>query len=318
MTSDFDPPTRLSRADDAAARTLLRSALTDAPSGDARSASIARVLTEHRQRRARRGLVWAGAGAGAAIAVAAALALWLRPKAPAEVLVAREQRSAPSALVRGAALPPPSASAPAIPPELQACTPAVRAAGGSPLIDDFEDGDTRIAVLEHRAGFWSSTSDGTGTQWPSLGGVLPMSRIPGGRGSSQFGIHVRGTRFTKWGVILSTDLSARRCYDASVYGGVAFWMRGKGRVDFIAKMTQIAPEEYGGSCTHDCYDGHHVTIELSSTWQEHRVPWADLKQKGFGQAVPFDPRSLLALELTTPPEQTPYDYWLDDMRFLER
>ncbi len=316
MTAEFEQaPPRLSRSDDAEARALVDSARADVPDARLRSASVARVLGERRQQRARRRRAWARAGVGASLAVAAALALWLQRKAPTETLVARELRPMPSALASGAAFPAPSASA--LPPELQPCSPAVHATGGSPLIDDFEDNDTRIAPLEHRAGFWSSTSDGTGKQWPPMGGVLQLSRIPGGRGASQFGIHLRGSKFSKWGVLLSADLSARRCYDASAYAGIAFWIRGKGHLEFGPKMTQIAPEEYGGSCTHDCYDGHRITVALSSDWQEVRVPWALLKQKGFGQPVPFDPHSLLSLEFLVLPEQTPYDYWIDDVRFLE-
>jgi len=48
------------------------------------------------------------------------------------------------------------------------------------------------------------------------------------------------------------------------------------------------------------------------------VTWAELKQRGFGQAVPFDPRSLLSLELSVDPEQTPFDFWVDDVSFLAR
>jgi len=59
-------------------------------------------------------------------------------------------------------------------------------------------------------------------------------------------------------------------------------------------------------------------VSLSKNWQEQRVTWAELEQKGFGQVVPFDPRSLLSLEFMIAPEQTPFDLWIDDVRFLER
>ena len=312
MTSD---PERLARGEDRDAAELLRSARLDAPEPELRVASMSQVLADYRQQRARRRLSWGALGS--AVAAAAALALWLGLHPAPDTPVLRELRLSASAVVRGAA-PPPSNSAPTLPADLQPCTPAVRAEGAASLIDDFEDADARIAPLEHRAGFWSTSSDGTGTQWPPLGGVFPMSRIPGGRGDSKFALHVRGGKFSKWGVLVASDFSARRCYDASVYGGLAFWARGRGHVDVSAKMTQVAPAEYGGSCTHDCYDGHRATITLSSQWQEERITWAELKQKGYGQALPFDPHSLLSLEFNVSPEQTPFDYWIDDVRFLER
>lgn len=312
MTPD---PERLSAGEDPAARELLRSARLDAPEPEQRAVITSNVLAEHRQRRARQHRAWAVLGTVGALA--ASLALWLRLHPAPETPLAREARSSSSSVVRASAAPS-SSAAPALPPDLQPCTPAVRAEGTAPLIDDFEDNDTRIAPLEHRAGFWSTSNDGTGSEVPAPGGVFPMSRIPGGRGTSRFALHVRGGKFNKWGVLLSADLSARRCYDASAYGGLAFWARGRGHVDIIAKMTQTAPEEYGGSCTHDCYDGHRKTIDLSSQWHEERITWGELKQKGFGPPLAFDPRSLLALEFNLVPEQTPFDYWIDDLRFLPR
>ena len=311
MTSE---PERLSASEDAAARELVRSARADGPDPEPRAAVMSSVLAEYRQRRARQRLGWAVLGSVAALA--ASLALWAGVHRGPETSLAREVRSSSSSVVRVA--PPRAASSTALPPDLEPCTPAVRAEGNAPLIDDFEDGDARIAPLEHRAGFWNTSNDGTGLEVPSPGGPFPVSRIPGGRGASRFALHVRGGKFSKWGVALSTDLSARRCYDASAYGGIAFWARGRGHVDIIAKMTQTAPEEYGGSCTHDCYDGHRTTIELSSQWHEERITWAELKQKGFGPPLTFDPRSLLGLEFSSMPAQTPLDYWIDDLRFLPR
>jgi hypothetical protein len=312
VTSD---PERLIAAEDPALRELVRSARADGPEPELRAASMSSVLAEYRQRRARRRL--AGAALGSVAALAAVFALWLRFHPTPETQLAREVPSSSSRNV-ATALPPRASSARALPPELQPCTPAVRADGSAPLIDDFEDADTRIAALEHRAGFWSTSNDGTGSEVPAPGGAFPMSRIPGGRGTSQFALHVRGGKFSKWGVLLSADLSARRCYDASAYGGLAFWARGRGRVDVIAKMTQTAPEEYGGSCTHDCYDGHRKTIDLSGQWHEERITWAELEQRGFGPPLAFDPHSLLALEFNSLPENTPFEYWIDDLRFLPR
>jgi hypothetical protein len=256
---------------------------------------------------------------GAGVGLAALVALWLRVGPLQDTPLAREQRPLPSqsAAAAPAASDAHAANAPNT-SELEPCTPAMRAAGNEPLIDDFEDDDARIAPLEHRAGFWSAFNDNTASQRPTLRGPLAMTRIPGGRGSSRFALHTSGGKFRKWGALLAAEFSARRCYDASAYAGLTFWARGRGSFNVVVKMTQIAPEEYGGSCTHDCNDSHRALVSLTSTWQEKRVTWAELEQKGFGQVVPFDPRSLLSLELTVAPEQTPFDFWVDDVRFLER
>jgi len=307
-------PPRLAHSAAPDARELVRSARNEAPSALTRKASMAHVLLRYRRRRSRQRLVWAVLGSG--VGLAALVALWLRFNPRQEIVLVRERGS--TANQRSTVAPVPSSSPHTLVPELELCTPAMRAAGSQPLIDDFEDDDARIAPFEHRAGFWSASNDNTATQWPSLGRQLAMTRIPGGRGTSRFALHTSGGKFTKWGALLAADFSARRCYDASAYGGLAFFARGRGSFNVVAKMTQIAAEEYGGSCSHDCYDSHRATVSLSSNWQEQRVTWAELKQKGFGQVVPFDPRSLLSLEFTVAPEQTPFDFWVDDVRFLER
>lgn len=315
-------PPRLAHSAASDARELVRSTRLDVPSAGAREVAVEQVLQRYRRRRTFNRA--AASASAAALAVAAAVLLWRRSNPPSETPLAREQPSLPSqsAAVPAIASPaprplaPPSASGRAT--ELAPCTPAMRAAGNEPLIDDFEDDDARIAPLEHRAGFWSSSNDGTGKQRPAPGGPLAMAKIPGGRGASHFALHTSGSKFTKWGALVAADFSPRRCYDASAYAGLAFFVRGRGTFNVVAKMTQVAPEEFGGSCTHDCFDTHRTTISLTPDWQERHVTWAELQQKGFGQVVPFDPHSLLSLEFSVAPEQTPFDFWIDDVRFLAR
>lgn len=313
-------PPRLAHSAAPDARELVRSTRRDAPSPATRELAVEQVLLRYRRRRAAVRVGWVALSAS--VALAAGAVLWIRANSPPELQLARELPIAPS---QSAAALPASGTAPAPTPsasvravELEPCTPAMRATGNEPLIDDFEDDDARIASLEHRAGFWSASNDNTGKQRPAPGGPLAMTRIPGGRGASHFALHTSGNKFTKWGALLAADFSPRRCYDASAYAGLVFFARGRGSFNVVAKMTQIAPEEFGGSCKHDCYDSHRATIPLTNDWQEHRVTWAELEQKGFGQKVPFDPRSLLSLEFTVAPEQTPFDLWIDDIRFLQR
>jgi len=328
MSQPPSQPPRLAQSAAPDARELVRSTRGDAPDAATREVAEEQVLLRYRRWRIRQRVAWVALGTG--IGAAALAGLWLRENPTPETVPAREQGSARTQSGTAAQtplpvevpvpahepVPAPRASTRAL--ELEPCTPAMRARGNEPLIDDFEDNDARIAPLEHRAGFWSASNDNTATQRPAPGGPLSIARIPGGRGSSQFALHTSGAKFTKWGALLAADFSARRCYDASAYAGIRFFARGRKSFNVVAKMTQIAPEEHGGSCTHDCSDSHRKSVALSENWQEVRVTWAELEQKGFGQAVPFDPRSLLSIEFTVAPEQTPFDFWVDDLRFLER
>ena len=186
------------------------------------------------------------------------------------------------------------------------------------MIDDFEDGDSRLRISDKRAGYWLTFNDGTGKQEPRAGSTLVANRIPGGRGDSHFGLHSSGSRFSKWGAALSVELSPRRCYDASASAGITFWARGQAHLRVAVKMTQVIGEEYGGSCVENCYDTHGVERSLTANWRQYQVRWEELTQQGSGPVLPFDAHSLFALEFGVPGGRPPYDFWIDDVSFIPR
>ncbi len=291
-------------------RELLRSADDDRPATGVKEAAIAAVRSRHEhERRARRrsGLV----AAAATMSLAAGVTLLARDRAPAPKL--RPEPPVASGVTSAS----PSPSATPAPSPSSNCTPVASGSGDYPLIDDFEDGDSRLLLADKRAGSWVVFNDGTGQQQPRAGSSFPAARIPGGRGASRFGLHTQGSKFKKWGATLSVELSPRRCYDASAYAGIAFWARGQGRDRVAVKMTQVVGEEFGGSCVRDCYDGHGVDRTLTRDWQRYEVRWGDLSQAGFGAPLSFDSRSLFSVEFAVGSNQ-PFDYWIDDLSFLTR
>lgn len=290
---------------------LLRSAAEDRPLPELQRAAMAAVLSQ--QRRERQQSARRRVALGAVVALAAGAALFVRAQARSPELAAEPPPSAHPTPVA----PPPSASVAPVSP-LAPCVPPSVGSGHDPLIDDFEDGDTRLIVTDKRAAYWIVFNDGTGVMQPRTGGVFPADRIPGGRGQSRFGLHTRGGKFSKWGSGLSFELSPRRCYDASAYAGVAFWARGQAQLRVAAKMTQVVAEEFGGSCVKDCFDGHGAERLLTKDWQRYEVRWEELAQSGHGLAVPFDPHSLFGVDFTIPAGRPPFDYWLDDVAFIER
>ena len=288
-------------------QSLLGSADEDRPSAAARNAALAHVVSEHRAQR-RRAL---GIGlAAVALAAAAALPLLLRHE-PQPMPLTAEPHTSVQASSR-ALSPSPSGASPFV-----QCTPLAVATGESPLIDDFEDGDAHVPAVEQRIGQWLIFNDGTGTQFPRPGTADP-TRIVGGRGPSHFARHSAGGKFSKWGASLSFEFNPRHCYDASAYGGLEFWARGRGEIRLIVKMTQVIAEEFGGSCSHDCYDGHAKRIKLSRDFQHFVVRWSELSQTGFGTPLAFDARSLDAIDFSVLPEETPFDFWIDDVSFIPR
>jgi len=208
---------------------------------------------------------------------------------------------------------------PALPPAPLACPELVIAHGDQPLIEDFESEDSRVLPLDGRSGGWMTYDDETGKQSPPGRSALFPSKIPGGRGRSQHGLHVTGGKFTLWGVTFGAELANASCYDASAYAGVDFWAKGPGKLRVGFQMIDVQDVKYGGICQKDCFNSHRAVVTLGKTFQEYRVRWEELAQQWDGGArIAFDPKRIRFIEFAVAPEDTPFDVWLDDVSFLRR
>ncbi len=291
-------------------RLLIRSARLDVPNGSARERALARGLGELCAP-TQRSFGPILAGAGVVLAVAAGLAISLYRGAGDDRHVVAERIHATG--VR-------SAPAPAFAPVAQApCPELVLGRGDAPLIEDFEQDDSWVLTADGRKGSWITYDDGTGTQaTPSRSALFP-SRIPGGRGTSKRGLHVKGGKFTSWGVTFGTELADAACYDASRYAGVTLLAKGPGQIRVGLQMIDVQDVKYGGLCQTDCYDSHRKIIDLGSTFKRYDVRWEDLRQLFVaGPPVAFDPRRVRFLEFGIAPESTPFDVWIDDVAFIPR
>src|SRR5690606_5453287 len=107
------------------------------------------------------------------------------------------------------------------------------------LIDDFEDGDTR--VTPESESWWYIFNDSTGQQEFLIDDVSEQ------RPNSVYAAHTFGEAFTAWGAGLGVDLAgiqdARNPsvpFDASQFAGISFWARvaensvKKTRVDLLS------------------------------------------------------------------------------------
>jgi hypothetical protein len=193
------------------------------------------------------------------------------------------------------------------------CLEGAVAAGLEPSIDDFEDGDDAIRPLEGRVGFWrwAREIDAPGTA-PAL---IPVPR-PDATRANRLAEHVKGGQLVDWGANIEFDFRPA-CYDASKYVGVSFQARGPGRIYVAPRERSVIPVAEGGSCELDCHNPHVGKVDLESAWHTYQLRWTDLRQRGAGKP-PLDPRHLHSLAFLIRPEDTPYDIWLDDVRFLQR
>lgn len=266
-----------------------------------RQQSELRELGLPRRRLSRRGAAVLGAALGAAAAVGIT---WFARFPGVDSTIEPESASAPS---RGASTTGAAAS-PADP-----CRARRAAEGGAPLIDDFEDGDDAVAPLENRAGFWrwAREIDAPGTAPALLPALRPQAAV-----GNRLAIHVKGGALRDWGAVV--EISFRPpCYDVSRYAGISFEARGPGRIYVAPREVSVIPLAEGGSCEVDCHNAHVKKVDLTEGWQRYEVRWAETWQRGVGKPA-LDPSRLNSLAFLIRPEDTPYDVWLDEVRFLER
>ena len=261
----------------------------------------------------RRGYHAAAAAAGVLLLAAGVLLVVLARRPAADLAIVAEQAVSadkPSAAPGAAAAP---GALRAGPLANDPCLAPAPVSGAEPSIDDFEDGDDAIRPLEGRAGFWrwAREIDAPGTA-PAL---IPVPR-PDATRANRMAQHVKGGELVDWGATVEFDFRPA-CYDASKYVGVSFQARGPGRIYFAPRERSVIPIAEGSSCEVDCYNPHVAKIELESAWRTYQVRWTEVRQRGIGKPA-LDTRHLHSLAFLIRAEDTPYEVWLDDVRFLPR
>jgi hypothetical protein len=252
------------------------------------------------------------AGAALVLLAAGVLLVILTRRPAADLQIAAEY----AASAGKASAAPASAKPPLLEPAPRADAPCLSrapVAGTEPLIDDFEDGDDELRPLEGRVGFWrwAREIDAPGTA-PAL---IPVPRSDATR-ANRLALHVKGGQLVDWGATVEFDFRPA-CYDASKYVGVSFQARGPGRIYLAPRERSVIPIAEGGSCEVDCHNPHVIKIELEPAWRTYQVRWTELRQRGIGKPA-LDASRLHSLAFLIRPEDTPYDVWLDDLRFLQR
>jgi hypothetical protein len=190
------------------------------------------------------------------------------------------------------------------------------------MIDAFEDGDTRINVIDGRDGEWFQA---TGRESGSPLGTMAVQ---------DGALHLTGGATTLSPAMGQPDdwatfgVPLGQCYDASPYAGFKFRIRGVATGDTVNNSvrfsistpptTEVAS---GGTCPNGdlgCYNHFGKTIILTSEWQEVTTTWAELTQGAWGiQAPPgYDKAAHIMAINFAPLENTKsYDFWIDDVQF---
>ena len=203
-------------------------------------------------------------------------------------------------------------------------------------IDPLDDANIKFATAGVGMGSWDWAKDVSG-----LGTISPantMTLVPVAGGQSGTALHVSGTGLTGWGAMLSAALNGpTSSFDASKYGGVAFYLKGTTNVEeginqlmILAGMPDVFPGP--GSCCADtvpgseCYSTHRVVIDVPAGWEEVKIAWADFKSPtwGLGSTIKFNPNRIRSITFSfnhdsAAQDMKPvsFDVWLDGLRFLD-
>ncbi len=194
----------------------------------------------------------------------------------------------------------------------------VRATGNDGLIADFEavdfeHTDTALVLQQRdgRIGRWFHRRNTTGDMIQPQ--PLQIVDAPEATEGSRRALRIAGPPPVGWGANAGIEL--RRCYDASAYSGIEFRARGSG-VLFVGFQTVASvPRDFGGNCTNKCWFTAGRYLALSDHFETHRISWQDLTSPEPDYDVS---KQLLQLTFSVQSGPRPYEFYLDDLRFIPK
>lgn len=291
---------------------VLRQAhLDDTPAPEQRARLLAAIRAEHSARTSRgtrsaaplgsRFVLAALLFAATAVLVAFVLTrsrLGLEPE-PALQL---SRSSSPTA-------PEPSKAAPLPPPR------CVRGGGNAILLADFEGADGPAAfplgtLPGAPEGRWLHLRHHAQQEFERL--PLAVRPSPSPSPGNRLALNVQGRAETGWGANVAIEF--RECFDASAYDGLEFRARGPGAVFVAFQTVSSVPTHAGGRCQDRCWFNGGRFIVLDDEFRSYRVRWQDVNPPNPEQKVA---EQLLHIQFSVQ-SGTDYDFWLDDVRFIER
>jgi hypothetical protein len=184
------------------------------------------------------------------------------------------------------------------------------------LIDDFEDGDDVILGNDGRQGTWYVANDGMGIQDPGSGELVAPAALLPARDQSLRALHTSGGGFSVWGAFVRAYLrvegGTNQPYDASRYTGVRFFARSGDDEEHLAFL--MLPTVETTTCP-GCGDHFGTEFNYSSEWQEYRLPFDEMEQRGLGPPRPaLMKREIVAVQVLFE-DGVAFDLWIDDLGF---
>lgn len=233
------------------------------------------------------------------------------------LLCACAANPAASALEANPTAPPPKTEIPVgnkLPPST--CPNGTRPATDG-LIDDFE-ATTTPALGGRTQAWWVAGAEHATLTVPGK----KFATASGGPPGSKKAIHFAGktSNDDAWGAAVAVNFLPSGFYDASKYSGIAFKiMSAKPNFNVRLKLPDSASHPDGGQCQKQCWNSFGKELVVGTSWQDVTLMWSDLAQQpDWGDTRPpsITPSKLKDAEWTVYPGQE-FDFWIDDIHFLE-
>lgn len=174
--------------------------------------------------------------------------------------------------------------APNLPETLQVCNMGGAASIGDSnellMIDAFDDDDALFSGNGLDGG-WYAYGDGTDGVLETSEGLVP---VEGGVNGGAFRVQAGG--FSAWGSVFGAYFSEGCLFDGSAYDGLTFYARGhvtgapSGEVTVRLVGLEDMPPEVGGTCEGDCWNSHHVDIEVDQCWKRYSFRFDEFLRDG--------------------------------------
>jgi hypothetical protein len=211
-----------------------------------------------------------------------------------------------------------------VPPTNDCSGQETSATGADPLVDDLETlaedgtpgGDNATPEVDGRLGYWYTYNDATpGAVQEPVGDFVPTADGY----NSTYAACTSGADFAEWGAGLGVNFNTVGdigCpYNASVYTGIHFCVKGSGTASVRIPIAATVPIAEGGSCADNCYDHFAISVPLTADWVCQDVHWADLSQGNWGTAATFDPATLISFQVQFA-QNTTFEFCIDELTFL--
>lgn len=203
------------------------------------------------------------------------------------------------------------------PDEVVEATPAADSCEARALIDDGEDGDSRVAAVGGRGGYLYTFVDSGGSTVAPRGN---FTMAAGGANGSARAMRITGRLTVGQDSYAGLGLSftePKGAYDAGNWTGISFAARaGADPVAVRVKVPDRNTDPAGGVCS-ECYNDFGAEVDVTSEWTRYQVAFADLKQlNDWGDPRPdaVDSRALYGVQWQIR-RAGAFELWIDDVTF---